>query len=248
MEKLIQSTNLQRAHLMDFFEVMNIVASFLQKEDLEALKLTQVAGEFTQTLAVLEDALTQARKTGITESLLETDRLRDTIFIGLKTVLKGMSYFPENTISNAANNIQLVVEKYGKKIQELPQREETAVLINLTEDLKTNDYQQDVQTVGLTAWVYQQDVQVAGLTAWVEKLEQANTQFEELYTQRTEKEAQFVVGLTKTERENMQEIFVKLCRTIEAYALIEGEEAYKPLADKINNEISKVQQAIKRRM
>ncbi len=233
MKKLIKSTNLTKAHLMDFSEVMHLVASFLKKEDLTTLKLVIISEEFHQALDELGKSLTQARKTGITESLLEMDRLRDTIFTGFKTVVKGMTYFPEKTISDAANNIKLVVEKYGKKVQKLPQREETAVLTNLIEDLTTDEYKKDVQT--------------AGLTTWVEKLEQANNQFEELYTQRTEKEAQFVVGLAQKERENMQEMFVKLCRTIEAYALIEGEEAYRPLANKINTEISNVQEAIKRR-
>ncbi len=233
MEQLIESTNLQRAHLMDFFEVMNIVESFLQKEDLEALKLTQVAGEFTQTLAVLEEALTQARKTGITESLLEADSLRDNTFTGFNTVLKGMTYFPDDTISQSAIAITDVVEKYGKQIQRLPQREETAVLINLIEDLKSEQYTPKVIATGLTAWV--------------EQLEQTNNEFENLYTQRTEKEAQFIVGLTKTERENMQKMFVKLCQTINAYAFLEGATNYQPLADKINTEIGNVQQMIKRR-
>ncbi len=233
MKQLIESTNLKRAHLMDFFEVMNIVSSFLEKENLETLQLTKVAEEFNQTLKVLEDALTQARKTGITESLLKVDNLRDNTFTGFATVLKGMTYFPDDTISQSAIAITDVVEKYGKKIQRLPQREETAVLINLIEDLKSEEY-----TAKVTA---------TGLTAWIEKLEQLNNEFENLYTQRTEKEAQFVVGLTKTERENMQSVFVKLCQTINSYAFLEGATKYQSLADKINTEISNVQQMIKRR-
>ncbi len=233
MEQLIKSTNLKNAHLMDFFEVMSIVATFLEKENLETLKLTTVVAEFTKSLELLEKALTQARKTGITESLLEADNLRDNIFTGFTNVLRGMTYFSDVIISEAAVAITDVVKKYGKGVKRLPQREETAVLTNLIEDLKNDEYKEQVA--------------VAGLTIWVEKLEQANVEFENLYTQRTEKEAQFVVGLAQMERENMQNAFVKLCRTIEAYAIIEGEEKYKPLGDKINAEVSNVQQAIKAR-
>ncbi len=78
-------------------------------------------------------------------------------------------------------------------------------------------------------------------------MELGNSHFETLYTERTEKEAQFVVGLAQKERANTQNAFTKLCRTMEAYALIEGEEAYQPLADKINTEVGNVKQAIKAR-
>ncbi len=234
MKQLINSTNLKKAHLMDFFEVMNIVASFLKKEDIEALKLKSVTEEFTNGLDDLEKALTQARKTGITERLLEADHLRDNIFTGFNLVLKGMIYFPEEAIAQAAVTITNVLQKYGKGIKELPQREETAVLINQVQDLKSDDYKKQVEIIGLTTWV--------------EKLEKANNTFEKLYTERTEKEAEFVVGLSRTERDNMQQIFEKLCHTIDAYAFLEGDAPYKSLAEKINTEVDNVQQAIKARL
>ncbi len=216
---------------MDFSEVMSIVASFLEKEDLDALKLTNVSKEFTDALHALESALTQARKTGITERLLETDNLRDNIFTGFKTVLKGMTYFPDELVSQEAVAVTNVIQKYGKGIKELPQREETAVLTNLIQDLKSDEHKTQVEIVGLTNWVME--------------LEKANNTFEQLYTERTEKESEFIVGLSRTERDNMQQMFEQLCRAIDAYAFIEGEAPYKPLADKINTEVDKVQQAIK---
>ncbi len=231
MKNLITSTNLKNAHLMDFFEVMNIVATFLEKEEVEKLKLKAVATAFTDSLAVLEQALTQARKTGITKHLLEVDKERDAIFTGFKMVVKGMEYFPDETIADSATALVDVVKKYGKKVQRLPQREETAVLKNLIDDLQSATYKEQVAKVGVNTWV--------------EKLAEVNTEFEKLYTERTEKEATFVVGLAKEERENMQNAFERLCRTIEAYGIIEGEEPYKPLADKINTEVRNVQQAIK---
>ncbi len=171
---LIKSTNLKNAHLMDFSEVMSLVASFLEKEDLDALKLTNVSKEFNDALHALEGALTQARKTGITDSLLEADKLRDDVFTGLNLTLRGMTHFPDHAIADTAAAITIVVEKYGKGIKKLPQREETAVLTNLIQDLKSDDHKTQVETVSLTAWV--------------EELEKANNTFEQLYTERTEKE------------------------------------------------------------
>ena len=82
---------------------------------------------------------------------------------------------------------------------------------------------------------------------WLDKLEQANNEFDNLYVNRNEKEAEFISGLTRTERANMQAAFEKLVRAIEANAYLRGEDAYKPLAEKINTEVANVQQAAKSR-
>ena len=128
--------------------------------------------------------------------------------------------------------IMNIIEKYGTGIQRLPQREETAVITNLMQDLRANSA--DIQSI-------------TGLITWVDKLDEANKAFDALYNSRTEKEAEFIVGLTRTERAAMQTDFENLCRGIDAYAFINGEENYKPLANKINTEIANVQQAIKAR-
>ncbi len=145
MKTLIKSSNLTKAHLMDFAEVMRIIAAFLEKEDLEALKLTAVANEFTAKLAELEKGLVQARKTGLTESIAEADQVRNDLFVGLYSVLKGMSYFPEKTVGQMADDVLLVIDKYDKHINRLPQREETSVLSNLLTDLKADTYKEHVK-------------------------------------------------------------------------------------------------------
>ncbi len=233
MKQLIKSSNLRNAHLMDFAEVMSVVASFLEKEDLEALKLTQVANEFTQQLEELENGLVQARKTGLTEQIVATDHQRDNLFIGFRHILKGMTYFPDENVVQMAKQIKIVVEKYDKHINRLPQREETSVLSNLIDDLQADENKQQVNTLNLTPWVI--------------AMQQANDKFEELYTERTEKESKIVIALAKTQRHNMQEAFTNLCQTINAYAIILGEADYQSLANKINTEINNVKQLIKTR-
>ncbi len=233
MEKLIKSSYLQQAHLMDFAEVMSIVSSFLEKEDLTTLKLTEITNEFNQQLNKLEEGLVQSRKTGLTDNIVEADQQRDNLFIGFYSLIKGMTYFPNDSIAEMAEEVIIVIEKYDRHINRLAQREETAVLSNLIDDLKSEAYQQHINDLNLTPWV----------TA----MEEANNRFQELYTQRTEEKAKFVVSLAKTERDQMQKIFTKLCEIINAYAIIEGEENYKSLADKINTEINNVKQRIRTR-
>lgn len=230
---LIKSHYLDRARLMDFFQVMSITADFLKKEDLAALKLTDVAAEFTAAFTKLDTALKQAQKTGYTDQVIAADDERDNVLTGMLGVLRGMLRFPDKDTAAAAAQLSVVTDKYGAGIARLPQREETAVLTNLVQDLR------NAQNAPL--------LQKTGLTAWVDKLEQSNRAFDTLYTHRTEKEAEFITGLTRDERARMQAAFEKLTRAIEAYAFINGDAPYKPLADKINVEVANVQQAAKAR-
>ncbi len=233
MRKLITYTNLKEAHLMDFFQVMQLISKWLEKEDLEQLKLNDEALKFKATLKELDDALLQAKKTGFTQKIVEADNLRDNILRGMIHIVKGMTYFPDENLSDMAEQIKTLIDKYGENIQRIPQREESAVIENLLQDLQT-------ETI---AGILPQ----LGLSQWVPKLQEANANFDNLYLARSEKEATFISGLTREQREKMQDAFTHLCRTIEAYAFIDGEDAYKTLADRINVEVAKIKQLVKAR-
>jgi hypothetical protein len=230
---LIKSTNLSHIRLMDLYQVMSHTSGFLAGENLAELRLDVVASEFGTTFVSFEKALKQAQKTGYTEAIIADDDLRNTIFTGFMGSVKGLVRFPDAALSTAAEQIVTVVGKYVTSIAELPQREKTAAITNMVQDLRSADHLTLLQTTGVTAWV--------------DKLDEANRTFDELYSHRTEKEAEFVTGLVHSERIAMQQAFVKLGKAIEAYAFINGEAAYRSLADKINTEIGAVRQAVKAR-
>ncbi len=233
MKKLIKVTGLQEAHLMDFFQVMQLISKWLDKENLEELKLNDEALKFKATLKELNDALLQAKKTGFTQKIVEADNLRDSILCGMKYVVKGMTYFPDENLSDMAEQVKMLIDKYGENIQRIPQREESAVIENILQDLQIEPI------AGMLPQL--------GLSQWIPKLQEANANFDSLYLARSEKEATFISGLTREQREKMQERFTHLCRTIEAYAFIDGEDAYKTLADRINVEVAKIKQLVKYR-
>nr|PID95645.1 MAG: hypothetical protein CSA94_00505 [Bacteroidota bacterium] len=212
---------------------MQLISKWLDKEDLEQLKLTDEAAKFKATLKELDDALLQAKKTGFTQKIIEADNIRDSLLIGLNYVVKGMTYFTDSNISNMAEQVKTILSKYGKRIDTLPQREESAVIENILQDLQAEPI------AGMLPQL--------GLSQWIPKLQEANTNFDSLYLARSEKEATFISGLTREQREKMQEHFSHLCRTIEAYAFIDGEDAYKTLADRINVEVAKIKQLVKSR-
>ena len=230
---LIKSTNLDKARLMDFYQVMKLISGFLQKVDFASLSLTEVVGVFNIAFAALDNALKQAQKTGYTDAIIAADDDRDNILIGMLGALHSLIRFPDKAIADAAAQLLVVADKYGAGVARLPQREESAVLTNLVTDMRSDGNATLLQT--------------SGVAIWVDKLDESNQAFDELYSKRTEKEAEFITGLTRTERANVQAAFEKLAQAIEAYAFINDEAAYKPLADKINTEVANVQQAAKAR-
>ncbi len=230
---LIKSTNLSDARLMDFVQVMTLTSGYLAKENLDTLQLKAVATAFDQSLATLEASVTQAQKTGFTNAIVAADDQRDNIYTGFTGALRSATRFPDADVAQSAAQLLLITDKYGQGVTRLPQREESAVLSTIVTELRTAENAAHLQKTGLTLWV--------------DKLDQANLAFDELYASRTEKEAEFITGLTRTQRTASQTAFEQLVRAIEAYAYINGEAPYKALAEKINTEVEKVQQAIKSR-
>jgi hypothetical protein len=230
---LIKSTNLANARLMDFYQVMSLIDGFLKAEDVAALQLAATKQEFETAFGRLDASLKQAMKTGYTDAVIAADDDRDSILTGFLGSLRSTVYFPDKAIADAAAQLLVVTDKYGSGIARLPQREETAAITNMVADLRSAENAPRLQT--------------ANLTVWVDKLNEANLAFDALYSHRTEKEAEFIGGLTRTERANMQTAFEKLVQAIEAYAFINGEAAYKPLAEKINTEVANVQTSAKAR-
>ncbi len=233
MYQLIHSTNLSRAHLMDFFEVMRMVSKFLSEEDLPTLKLEKEADIFRENLNALDKALLQAQKTGFTDQILSLDQKRDDILTGFNFIVRGLMYYPDPLVLERASVIKNIMDKYGARIQQLPQREESAVIINMLQDFNSPEYFDNIQKLNLVDWI--------------RALENTNNEFESLYLARSEKEAKFITGLTREQRDKMQDSFTHLCHAIEAYAFIGKEELYQPLADKINVEVAKVKQLAKAR-
>ena len=230
---LVKSTNLANARFMDFYQVMSLVLGFLSKEDMYQLNMAQEANDFRTVLGIFEKAIKQAQKTGITDALILADNERDNVYTGFTGSLRSMTRFPEAIIAQSATKLLLITDKYGEGVARLPQREETGVIKNIIAELRMPENTTLLQSTGLAMWL--------------SKLEEANTKFDTLYVNRNEKESEFISGLTRTERANMQAAFEKLVRAIEANAYLRGEAVYKSLAEKINTEVANVQQAAKSR-
>ncbi len=233
MSKLIKSYSLYEIHLMDFFTVMQVIINRLDEEDLVALKLDNEVTNFKAVFQQFDDAIRHTSKSSLTEKLIKFDNIRDNLIVGLRYVVKGMTYYSDENLADKAKKIKIIVDKYGVGIADLAQREETGIIINLLQDLQKAEIAPIVTELGLTHWLTQ--------------LQNANTTFMEFYADRNEEESQIVVGAAKKQRAITQQAFIHLCKVIEAFAIIEGETPYLPLINRINVEVAKVKEVAKQR-
>ena len=221
---MIERTDLNNLRVMDFFQTLTNIAAHLNNEDLAVLKLENAVNNiFTPALTAMDEALKPFRKTGLTDPLLTHDAERDAAIVGLSAHVRAFLAYPQTDKAQAAARLKLIIDKYGRSPQNLPQREQTGAMANLLQDLDTNQGRAD-----LTAII---------ATPWAVALQTANTAFENLYNERTRANAAIETGKTRAARAALQEAFALMARTINALMLLEGEEPYRILADNINTEV-----------
>lgn len=210
--------------MLDFYQIMANVSGHLVLEDLETLKLADVVnGDFTPAFHRFDEVMKPLYKSGLTDQILYWDTNRDQLLVALRGHLKASTLHPEENIANAATKLLKRMDSYGKNIQRKPMRKETGIITNLLQDFAKPEYAPLVASTSAEPHI--------------EKLAAYNTEFENVYNDRTRIQAAIEIGVTKEAREALQKAFSKLVKTINAYAFLEGKEPYQKLANHINQEV-----------
>ena len=222
---MIEKTNLARVRMMNFYQAMDDVITYLSKEDLETLKLKDPVKAFSDKFSDFDKIIQPMRESGLAKSLLELDNRRDKALGLLSTHLRLFSDYPEADKAKAAQELLLIYRKYGDRPQRKPQREETALIKNLLQDLDPADAKAKLALIGADKWV--------------SVLKEANEAFSATYAQQVKHESGLDPGVVKEKRDAVYEEFKKLTNIINALATLGGEAAYKSIIDMINTEMKK---------
>ena len=132
---------------------------------------------------------------------------------------------PEADKAKAAKELLQIYRKYGDKPQNKPNREETALIKNLLQDLDPADIKAKLTLIGADKWV--------GV------LKEANEAFSAMYGRQVKHESSLDPGAVKEKRAAVYDEFKKLTNVINALATLGGEAAYKSIIDMINTEMKK---------
>lgn len=131
---MIEKTSLNPLRHLDFFQIMSLIRTYLDAEDLANLKLTEAATAFGGKLANLDAALKQGNSIAATKDLLLADEARDKTVMAVYAALRTFTHSPDDTEAHDAEILLQEALKYGKNLAKLPLREESAAITNLLQD------------------------------------------------------------------------------------------------------------------
>ena len=222
---MIENTSLTRVRMLNFYQIMDNVITYLNQEDLETLKLKDPVKAFTDKFNDFDKLIQPMRSSGLSKDLYELDDRRDRAMGRLSTHLRLFSDYPEADKAKAAKELLQIYRKYGDKPQNKPNREETALIKNLLQDLDPADIKAKLTLIGADKWV--------GV------LKEANEAFSAMYGRQVKHESSLDPGAVKEKRAVVYDEFKKLTNVINALATLGGEAAYKSIIDMINTEMKK---------
>ena len=174
------------------------------------------------------------QKSGETANVTTLDALRDRYISGIKKVVNGYTYHPDEAIVKAATAIELCIDKYGNNIGKQSLVTETATLNKLADDFEKDD---KVKAA----------LASLNLTSWANTLKQTNINFNDAYLVRNKEYAERPEGDILVLRKVVEAKFDVLKRHIEWYALTPPAPAYDSLINKINSLIDQYVATAKRR-
>ncbi len=174
------------------------------------------------------------QKSGETVNITTQDTLRDRYITGIKKVVNGYTYHPNEAIVKAATTIELCIDKYGNNIAKQSLVTETATLNKLVYDFEKDD---KVKAA----------LALLNLTNWAATLKQTNINFNDAYLLRNDEYAERPEGDILLLRKVVETKFEILKKHIEWYALTPPAPAYDSLISKINSLIDQYITTAKRR-
>jgi hypothetical protein len=190
----------------------------------EALKVKPKFDVFLRLYAREDEALKKISASAFTPKIHEADAARDETLTGMIEINKGMCKHWTPTTRDAARRVQVALNAY-KHSGSKPINEETSAIYNLVQELRTEKYAADAQTVGLTLWV--------------SELERRNNAVETLVKDRfNESAAKTDVVLRDARRETDAE-YKDICDIINAFVLLEGATEYETFIRTLNEVIKK---------
>ncbi|MDO4881310.1 MAG: DUF6261 family protein [Capnocytophaga sp.] len=225
----IKKYQLKDIRLMEFFQVMLDIKSFLEKEDLPSLGLSDIKVVFDNALRKFDEAIKPIQKSPYTQKLQEVNSERSQLLFGITKYCEAYSKFPKKDVAEASKKILLNIKKYGRQFSKKSLQEKTGIINSLISDFKNEELSKAVQKIKAEEWI--------------SYLEEQNTIFSNIYNERTEEKGSMEIGKTQEARKEMNDAYTKLIKNINAQVTINGRQKYINLINTMNKVI---QQALTR--
>jgi hypothetical protein len=202
---------LHRLRIGEQIEFLKMVMLLLEKYITKTMGMETVIEPFKKAFTELESRFKQSRHSKLSAQIIEQDELRDNDVICLRMYAATMIRYFEPEVRKAAELLLNTIDQFGTRIYELNYEEETAVIRNLINELKTKQELIDA-------------VKKLNLKALVANLEKNNNEFSVLYMERVE-EKTYKQEISAGEAiKEVMALYREVIRTIESRAYLEPTE------------------------
>ena len=192
-------------------------------------RCAKVLTPYDAAFVVLDKALKTSQKSMLTDAIAQNDELRDTLYMSYKQMVEQMVGIAIPEMAEAAKILNQHIKDYRINVKAQLDKE-TGLLQNFIADLQEK---------------YAEQVETLSLTSLVTKMQAANEKVNELIQQRADEYAMRTVGATKQARVKVDEAYRNLILVINAYMLMEDDNAdYIAFAKHQNEEIKRIKQQI----
>lgn len=223
---MIDSINLQSLRNADFIQFNANTLGIVQRNNPEALHVQE-----QYDLLVLENnIILNLFKTDVANPITDTintaDVRRGDAFNGINTVLLGFTYHFDVTIKQQATLLHSHLASYGTGIARLNYQSKTLTIKSIVSDWTNNTELGDAITL-------------LKLENWKIELEQANSNFDSLYLDRTQNMATASPDTMKAKRLDAINAFYDLRNNINAqFTINKGKDPFAKVTNELNALIS----------
>jgi flagellar biosynthesis chaperone FliJ len=175
-----------------------------------------------------ELALNIVRGSAVTEELSDADGKRDTTCSGMTGNIKSFLNHYNAEVQKSAKRLTLLLDSYGN-LTIKPYDQETASIIKLVAELEG---------------AYAADVTALGIAGWVQELKAQNLAFDNLKKQRYDENTAKSQQNLKEARLETDAYYRAIVKRIEALIEVNGDTAYAPFVNDLNQRIENYQHVL----
>lgn len=219
----IKTSTLTRLTRLEVFQLIADALVFANalKEGMTELYVTALA--LLQTKFEAYDQALLQERASTPKGLIEAEEARDYGVRKLQGLLDEYAdYRLDDAKAAAANALLAVMKPYGTgyEIARMSQDSETAAITNLLQDFDKEPNKAHLTTLGFQPLV--------------NYINENNTVFAQAQQTRRDEQSKYIAGLVKTTREEVQNAFRTFSETVNALAIVEGEDKYATLTAQLN--------------
>ncbi len=218
---MITLTKVEKFRNSIFIGLQNDGVTIAEKYDLVTLKLNDGVSKIKTNILKLNEVYALARKNGNTEVIEELDEKRDKALIGIKGLTEAFLNHFNILKVNAAKNILIAYEKYGKRIDKLSYLAETEAVRSFVNDFDTDT-------------TLKANATLLDITDWILELKTANEDFNSVYLNRNKELAEQPDQNLKNLRKPAFDDFNSFYNLVSAYNTINPNTDYAKLLSELN--------------